>query len=303
MSPKLFEAVWLREQLLHPPVTPMWVAGGVDRERWYGHRFEPGQVIECAIRDGEGHAQGTIILEVAAALSTDGQGHWVTAKFVGASDSHMQWWMTEGEGKKLAAKCAYHFCEESSHDCKVTRRGASIHVEKFRVLTQKEINSGVPAWAFEKSMGKTFLEFLKKKDMEPRPKEAKAALPWVDPGVEASEDEEEDSTVESPGKEGLKAKLLKARDEVKKLERELTGKKVSTKAAGSKDKKEKVKKKKPTPEGKEKKKRKRAKESPSSGGEKKIKKEEGLQGRRRSSKGGAYGKGEEEGHRRVLLVQ
>ena len=189
----------------------------------------------------------------------------------------------------------------------MTRRGASIHVEKFRVLTQKEINSGVPAWAFEKSMGKTFLEFLKKKDMEPRPKEAKAALPWVDPGVEASEDEEEDSTVESPGKEGLKAKLLKARDEVKKLERELTGKKVSTKAAGSKDKKEKVKKKKkkkqPTPEGKEKKKRKRAKESPSSGGEKKIKKEEGLQGRRRSSKGGAYGKGEEEGHRRVLLVQ
>ena len=176
-------------------------------------------------------------------------------------------------------------------------------MEKFRVLTQKEINSGVPAWAFEKSMGKTFLEFLKKKDMEPRPKEAKAALPWVDPGVEASEDEEEDSTVESPGKEGLKAKLLKARDEVKKLERELTGKKVSTKAAGSKDKKEKVKKKKPTPEGKEKKKRKRAKESPSSGGEKKIKKEEGLQGRRRSSKGGAYGKGEEEGHRRVLLVQ
>ena len=117
-------------------------------------------------------------------------------------------------------------------------------------------------------MGKTFLvEFLKKKDMEPRPKEAKAALPWVDPGVEASEDEEED-----PGKEGLKAKLLKARDEVKKLERELTGKKVSTKAAGSKDKKEKVKKKKPTPEGKEKKKRKRAKESPSSGGEKKKKK-------------------------------
>ena len=90
MSPKLFEAVWLREQLLHPPVTPMWVAGGVDRERWYGHRFEPGQVIECAIRDGEGHAQGTIILEVAAALSTDGQGHWVTAKFVGASDSHMR---------------------------------------------------------------------------------------------------------------------------------------------------------------------------------------------------------------------
>ena len=186
----------------------MWVAGGVDKERWYGHRFKTGQLVECAIRDGDSHAQGTIILEIAAALSTDDKGHWVTAKYIGASDAHMQWWMTKGEGKKLASKCAYHFCEESSHDCKVTRRGASIHVEKFRVLTQKEIDNRVPAWAFEKEMAKPFLEFLKEKDMAPKPKEAKDALPWVDPGEEGSEEEDEESLEESPAKVGLKAKLL-----------------------------------------------------------------------------------------------
>ena len=123
----------------------MWVAGGVDRERWMAHRFETGQLVEGAVRDGDSHARGTILLEIAAALSTDDEGHWVTAKFIGASDAHMQWWKAKGGDKKLASKCAYHFCEESSHDCKVTRRGASIHVEKFRVLTQKEIDGGVPA--------------------------------------------------------------------------------------------------------------------------------------------------------------
>ena len=271
--PLLFEALAER-QLCYPPATPMWVAGGVDRERWYGHRFKPGQVVECAIRDGEGHAQGTIILEIVAALSTDDQGHWVTAKYLGASDTHMRWWMSEGEGKKLAAKCAYHFCEESSHDCKVTRRGASIHVEKFRVLTQKEINNRVPAWAFEKTGSKTFMEFLKKKGMEPKEKDPKAALPWVDPGEEDSEEEEEGFSGEAPVKEGLKAKLVKARDEVKRLERELSGKKEVTKGTSSKEKKEKAKrKKKLDPEVKAKKKRPKEKGSPSSGGGRKKRKE------------------------------
>ena len=254
----------------------MWLAGGVDREKWYGHRFVPGQVVECAIRDNEGHAQGTVVLEIAAALSTDDQGHWVTAKFVGASDAHMQWWMTEGAGKKLAAKCAYHFCEESSHDCTVTRRGASIHVEKFRVLGQKEFNNRVPAWAFGKAMGKHFMDFLSKKGMEPKSEEAKGALPWVDPGGEGSEEEEDESSG-SPAKEGLKSKLLKARDEVKRLERELSGKKAASKDVSKKLKKEKTKRKKKSgPVAKDKKKRKKEKGSPSSGGGKKKKKAAGA---------------------------
>ena len=249
----------------------MWLAGGVDREKWFNHRFAPGQLVECGIRDNEGHAQGTVILEIAAALSTDDQGHWVTAKFLGASDAHMQWWMSEGAGKKLAAKCAYHFCEDSSHDCKVSRRGASIHVEKFRVLGQKEVNNHVPSWAFAKSMGKHFMDFLKKKGMEPKAEEAKGALPWVDPGEEASEEEEEESSG-SREKEGLKSKLLKARDMVKRLERELSGKKKASKSGGIKAKKEKVKrKKKVEPDAEVKKKRKKEKKSPSPGGGKKKK--------------------------------
>ena len=86
-------------------------------------------------RDNDGHSQGTIIIDILEAVSTNDQGHWVTAKVVGASDAYMRWWMSEGEGKRLTSKCTYHFFADSSHDCEVTRRGASIHVEKFRVLT------------------------------------------------------------------------------------------------------------------------------------------------------------------------
>ena len=31
---------------------------------------------------------------------TDPKGHWVTGKYVVASDSHMRWWMSEGVGKE-----------------------------------------------------------------------------------------------------------------------------------------------------------------------------------------------------------
>ena len=250
-----------------PPVAPMWVAGGVDRERWMAHRFETGQLVEGAVRDGDSHARGTILLEIAAALSTDDEGHWVTAKFIGASDAHMQWWKAKGGDKKLASKCAYHFCEESSHDCKVTRRGASIHVEKFRVLTQKEIDGGVPAWAHEKEMSKSFHDYLEKRGMAPKPVEAKAVSPWASPGEEGSEDESEGSMEECPTKEGLKAKLLKARDEVKKLERELAGKKDATKGKRAAIEQEEARRKKKIAlEEKGKKKEKKVKDSPSLGG-------------------------------------
>lgn len=98
----------------------------------------------------------------------------------------------------------------------------------------------------------------------------RAALPWADPG-EGDLDEEEESTGESSVKKGLKAKLTKARNEVKRLEKELSGKKTTSKGAKAKGKlggAKKKKKKRSSPEAKRKKKKKKGKASPSPGGEK-----------------------------------
>lgn len=87
-----------------------------------------------AIRDDDARAQGAIIVEVLDPIGTNEQGYWVMGKYVGASDQHMRWWMTEGDGHRLVAKCAYHFGEGATIDCPATKRGASIHIENFRIF-------------------------------------------------------------------------------------------------------------------------------------------------------------------------
>ena len=111
------------------------------------------------------------------------------------------------------------------------------------------------------------MEFLEKKDMLLGTRADRAAEPRVDPGEGESAEEEEESTGESSDKEGLKAKLTKARDEVKRLEKELTVKKGPSKEAKSKGKREgvKKKKKKPSPEAKRKKKKKKKKKKKEKG--------------------------------------
>ena len=82
----------------------MWLSGGGDREKWNRHRFLPGQLLEGAIRDDSGQAQGTILVEVTFEETTS-KGHWFVGQYVGASDPHLQWWMEKGEGAALAARC------------------------------------------------------------------------------------------------------------------------------------------------------------------------------------------------------
>ena len=127
----------------------MWLSGGVNREAWFKFRLEAGQLLEGALRDDQGRAQGTLLVEVIKPLTTDQHGHWLHGAYVVASDPHMRWWMESGEGAKLRKKCSYHLCEENAVDCAETRRGASIHLEKFRLIIQDEVEKTIPAWAFD----------------------------------------------------------------------------------------------------------------------------------------------------------
>lgn len=44
--------------------------GCCDTEAWFGHKFHPGQVIEGVIRDNDGQAQRTMIVEALGSIST-----------------------------------------------------------------------------------------------------------------------------------------------------------------------------------------------------------------------------------------
>lgn len=194
----------------------MWLSGGGERSRWQKHRFLPGQLLEGAVRDNAGHAQGTILVEVLTFEETNSRGHWFVGKYVLASDAHFRWWMSEGAGAELADRCRYHCCEGVSIDCKEAKRGQAIHLEKFRVIGEKELREKVPSWAFTRALSKALKPYTK--DLGPAPKDKADAdeLPWAGPG----DSDEGSESLSSSDEEGvdLKESLRKARDQVKKME-------------------------------------------------------------------------------------
>ena len=215
----------------------MWLAGGVDRAKWFAHKFVTGQLVEGAVRDDAGKAQGTILVEVLESISTSTGGHWFEGRYIVASDSHLRWWMAEGDGRRLAAKCRYHCCEVTSVDCLELRRGKGFHLEKFRVIGQKELDAKVPSWAFGRSCHKVMKAYLETRGKEAAPSGAATPgdLPWREPGDDASKEPSGDS---ESGQSDLRAKLQAARDKVKALEKRFAhGDKKAKKNKGEKDKK------------------------------------------------------------------
>eukprot|EP00438_Fugacium_kawagutii_P016672 Skav229382 [mRNA] locus=scaffold584:204408:205634:+ [translate_table: standard] len=218
----------------------MWLAGGVDRERWYGHRFLPGQLVEGAVRDDAGKAQGTLLMEVLKSVSTETNGHWVEGKFILASDGHMQWWMSHGAGTKIKDKGMYHFCEGPAVDCQAKRKGVTIHMEKFRVVTQKLVDQKSPSWAFGRGNVKVFNDYLNARKDPLESGESAQELPWAEKG--SGEEGSGSSSSSSEEGEALAAKLKKARDQLKELEK-LTAERVKRKGTSSKKKRSKKEKK------------------------------------------------------------
>ena len=99
-----------------------------------------------------------------------------------ASDPHLRWWFTEREGKKLAQKGNFHFCEDNSKDCKVVKRGLHMHPEKFREITTKELSSKVPGWTFSRSCVAAVKDFHKRRGERPARPEREGGLPWHESG-------------------------------------------------------------------------------------------------------------------------
>ena len=198
----------------------------------------------------------------------------VQGRYVTASDSHNRWWMTLGDGAGLASKCAYHFCEGLSVDCPVSKKTSLIHIEKFRLVQLKELESKSPAWAFGRACVKEVREYIKWIPADIKVLEKSAKLPWTGDGQEESEESEEDKSSSSSEDVNLKSKMKKLQSELKALEQERKKKK-SMKAATKAPKTKKTDGDKATAKDKKRKKKASAgsqSDSPTAGGAKKKKK-------------------------------
>eukprot|EP00435_Cladocopium_sp_Y103_P054316 s206_g17.t1 len=114
-----------------------------------------------------------------------------------------EWWMTEGEGAPLASQCRYHCCDGNATDCVEVKKGKGLHLEKFRVIGQKEIDAKVPAWAFGRSCVKEMNAYLKQAEPPEVEGTKKLELPWRESGGETDSEDEVDET---KGKSDLKKK-------------------------------------------------------------------------------------------------
>ena len=197
----------------------MWLGGDIDRAAWYGHRFKQDMVLEAAVRDDSGHTQGTILIQVMTPVALETSGHFVDCRFLAASDKHYQWWATLGPGKSLKGKALYHFCESRSDLCGARYgRKKVIHVEKFRVITPKEVQNKSPNWAFSKSLRPEVDPVFNKMLALEANAVPSQDLPWLQPratqatgpeGSESSSETEEDEDITSRVK-ALKAELEEA---------------------------------------------------------------------------------------------
>ena len=175
----------------------MWLGGEQNRELWYKQKFKEGQVIEGAVRDDSGRSQGTVLIMVKEALSTDSKGHFLYAQYITASDAHYRWWMDEGDGRNFKKKALYHMCETNSHDCEAVRgRSKAVHIEKFRLIGPKEWAAGVPSWAFKKPCSQAVEELDKSLAGGKALSQGAVNLPWMEdpPGESSSEGTEESSS-------------------------------------------------------------------------------------------------------------
>eukprot|EP00438_Fugacium_kawagutii_P019190 Skav219379 [mRNA] locus=scaffold76:719150:720793:- [translate_table: standard] len=220
-----------------------WLEGEVDREAWYSFRVRADQILELAVRDEGGNAQGTVLVKVIDGILLTSSGHFFNGKYITASDKHYRWWATEGPGRGLSKKALYHLCEVKSSLCKEKKgKQMIIHSERFRLLTPAMIREKAPGWCHTRPCGAEagpYFEAMLKMEVDRGPK---GQLPWLETQEDDDEDEgeESESSTEDEEEENLTDKLETLKKELKAAEARLAMKKAAksmkkaTKASSSK---------------------------------------------------------------------
>eukprot|EP00438_Fugacium_kawagutii_P020464 Skav206769 [mRNA] locus=scaffold167:516646:518277:+ [translate_table: standard] len=213
-----------------------------------------GSYLETYLYDNGHELQGNGIWRVVKSDERRRDGLWLEAKLIAASDSHLNWWMSEGPGKDHARRYQLHLCTGEERTCRKTKRKPSteFHSDYFRLLDTGDLNDKTVQWVkADPAKGDLADELARLGGVAPRgsarkkgsgdPKKAEGALKWS-----GSEGEEIVSGDEDAGQVAKRLKELKGElaheDKKKKEEKDRKEKKTKKKAKGKKkEKKEKEK--------------------------------------------------------------
>ena len=127
-------------------------------------------------------------------------------------------WMQQGANQRLAKHCAYHLCEGASNDCGASRRGPSIHLERFR-LEKARAKVG----RLEKELSRKKVVVSEGKRSPNKKKVAKVGANKAATPTKEKSERKKRKRMESPSSGGVKGEaVVKPKRRKKKKEDKLT---------------------------------------------------------------------------------
>ena len=163
-------------------------------------------------------------------------GHQIIrAAYIGCGEEHLDWWFTEGAGKKLRTDGWYHLCCEKPSGCSAVKGKADIiHASKMRSVGPGDFDARILTWFAKKGLKESFWqqfgEYSKwqEKNLDVPKLSGKGTTvlkkpPTLDWGDESDEDEEdiEEEDEESTEEKAFKERGRKVSEKLKDLKKKL----------------------------------------------------------------------------------
>ena len=110
--------------------------------------IKKGEYIESHVFDHDGNAQGQAIWLTRAVSAKVKEGIWIESRLVACSDSHLSWWVKDGEGKSYEKIFHLHLCTRERVSCRKTQgdKDGEFHSDYFRILTTNDVISKKVTW-------------------------------------------------------------------------------------------------------------------------------------------------------------
>ena len=110
--------------------------------------IKKGEYIESHVFDHDGNAQGQAIWLTRAVSAKVKEGIWIESRLVACSDSHLRWWVKDGEGKSYERIFHLHLCTRERVSCRKTQgdKDGEFHSDYFRILTTNDVISKKVTW-------------------------------------------------------------------------------------------------------------------------------------------------------------
>ena len=107
-----------------------------------------GTYVEATLYDERHCEQGKGLWRIGDVEPKTKDGLWASAKLIAVSDSHLQWWITEGAGKAMSRSFRLHFCVTPEKDCPKCKKkkDEEFHTDYFRALDAGDVVDSKVSW-------------------------------------------------------------------------------------------------------------------------------------------------------------